>query len=667
MLKCCMILLVVLFLNPAIPVANGVTFHRDEPPQSQPQSLVLAGQLTGDVVAVAVHGPRAYLGLGLRVVVLDISHPATPWILGRSDPLSGAVTGLALASTTEGLAPTHLYALSGTDLHVLALNNPTYPMPVGSFRLPAVAEDIVVARVVTTGRIYAYTAAGMQGLYIIDVTDPIHPVTASAFDTPGVAWRVAVDATTVPGRTYAYVTDRLHYLYIVDVTDPNHPVRAATYSGFADGLRAGGIAVANGYAYVGTISKVFILDVTNPERPREIWYTLTTEHLVARLVATGHYLFAYGDPGDFRIINVADPRNPFVSRRYDTRGESLNVAAGPPPLGQEIPLAYIASGSRGLQIVSGFDPQQPHRIGWFDLPGNAYGVALERRVDGTYAYVTDRDGGLHVIAISQPTQPVQLTAHDIPSSAWRVTLVGHHAYVAAGDAGLRIVDTTDPAHPVAAGVYPLPYARAVAAVGDYVYVTDRTYGALYTINVADPAYPVLTSIFATPGGAYDVALDGTLAYIADGVAGLRILDVSKPDEPREIGALTTPGVAVDVHIAGHLAFVAGREDGLYIIDVSDPAHPLALSTYHTSGEVWAVAPVGSYVFLANGTAGVCILDVSNPLHPVEMDAYDTLGFAWDIAVVADVVVVADEQGGLLVLRWYGSQRAFLPWIGWRLR
>ena len=122
-------------------------------------------------------------------------------------------------------------------------------------------------------------------------------VTASAFDTPGVAWRVAVDATTVPGRTYAYVTDRLHYLYIVDVTDPNHPVRAATYSGFADGLRAGGIAVANGYAYVGTISKVFILDVTNPERPREIWYTLTTEHLVARLVATGHYLFAYGDPG----------------------------------------------------------------------------------------------------------------------------------------------------------------------------------------------------------------------------------------------------------------------------------------------------------------------------------------------------------------------------------
>ncbi|MBK7200789.1 hypothetical protein [Candidatus Amarolinea dominans] len=69
-----------------------------------------------------------------------------------------------------------------------------------------------MARVVTTGRIYAYTAAGMQGLYIIDVTDPIHPVTASAFDTPGVAWRVAVDATTVPGRTYAYVTDRLHYL-----------------------------------------------------------------------------------------------------------------------------------------------------------------------------------------------------------------------------------------------------------------------------------------------------------------------------------------------------------------------------------------------------------------------------------------------------------------------
>jgi hypothetical protein len=44
-----------------------------------------------------VVGNKAYLGVGPRLVVLDVSQPANPMVLGESPPLPDIVQGVVVA------------------------------------------------------------------------------------------------------------------------------------------------------------------------------------------------------------------------------------------------------------------------------------------------------------------------------------------------------------------------------------------------------------------------------------------------------------------------------------------------------------------------------------------------------------------------------------------
>jgi len=85
------------------------------------QQVGIVGQIGGGARAVAVQGRYAYLGVGPRLVVVDVADPARPVPLGQTDVLPGVVSGVAVAGG------------------------------------------------------YAYVAAGEGGLVVVDVTDPAHP------------------------------------------------------------------------------------------------------------------------------------------------------------------------------------------------------------------------------------------------------------------------------------------------------------------------------------------------------------------------------------------------------------------------------------------------------------------------------------------------------------
>jgi hypothetical protein len=51
----------------------------------------IVGQIGGSSYAVAVQGDYAYLGVGPRLVVLDISDPSDPTMLGQTDVLGDVV------------------------------------------------------------------------------------------------------------------------------------------------------------------------------------------------------------------------------------------------------------------------------------------------------------------------------------------------------------------------------------------------------------------------------------------------------------------------------------------------------------------------------------------------------------------------------------------------
>ncbi len=117
--------------------------------QSAPADVAVdfIGQWGGPSYAVAADGTHAYVGVGPRLVVLDIADPAHPALLGRTGVLGGVVRDIVLAGG------------------------------------------------------YAYVAAGSAGLIVIDVSNPAAPVQVGAVDTAGDARGVAL------AGTHAYVAD----------------------------------------------------------------------------------------------------------------------------------------------------------------------------------------------------------------------------------------------------------------------------------------------------------------------------------------------------------------------------------------------------------------------------------------------------------------------------
>lgn len=71
-------------------------------------SLSLVNQIGGEVQAVSVQGNIAYVGIGPRLVILDISNPVSPQRIGQSDLLPGRIFRLAIngnyAYATTGYA-----------------------------------------------------------------------------------------------------------------------------------------------------------------------------------------------------------------------------------------------------------------------------------------------------------------------------------------------------------------------------------------------------------------------------------------------------------------------------------------------------------------------------------------------------------------------------------
>lgn len=64
-------------------------------------------------------------------------------------------------------------------------------------------------------------------------------------------------------------------------------------------------------------------------------------------------------------------------------------------------LLDVADGTNGLQVIDISNPANPQRVGGYNTPDIARGVA----VSGKYAYVADFIAGLQVIDISEPANP----------------------------------------------------------------------------------------------------------------------------------------------------------------------------------------------------------------------------------------------------------------------
>jgi len=192
-------------------------------------TVELVGQIGGPVNAVVVQGNTSYVGVGPRLVILDVSDLANPALVGRSPMFPDIVEGVAVAGS-------YAYVADGErGLRIVDVSNPAAPAEVGFYDTPGIAYDVAVVGA------YAYVADGQAGLRIVGISDPTHPTEIGFYDTPGKAMGVAV------AGDYAYVADEYEGLRILNVSDPAHPDEASFYDTMG---YASGVAVVRNIAYV---------------------------------------------------------------------------------------------------------------------------------------------------------------------------------------------------------------------------------------------------------------------------------------------------------------------------------------------------------------------------------------------------------------------------------
>lgn len=498
---------------------------------------------------------------------------------------------------------------------------------------------------------------------------------------------------------------------VVDLSDPTRPtpvahlaqhpgttaevlrVRAVATPSFQGDLLAVGLQACGGEAQRG----VDLWDVTDPRAPLHLGFHATDVggvhelDLVQRVDGRVLALLAvpYSETshpqrlGDFRIVEVTDPRAPRPLADWGARRElGLDDDSG---LGLDAAIyahsvhasadglrAYVSYWDAG---VLGFDlsvPEAPRLLGRTFFPpgaeGNAHSVALahgERvlveadeildivgraiRIDSppSLAGLIPAGGGLPGPPWSDtPRVSGELVylGRGCPAGDWSAQLGGRGERLAAPDPYLA--DPRDRIALLERGGCPfrdkLDRAKDAGALGAVV------------INTAET--PLTPQAAGGPLGAFGIArADGERlkaalrdtrveVTLADDLreyhdfGGLRLWRLDDPAAPQPLATYLTPRARVDplrgpaeegrfsAHnpvVQGDLLFVSWFADGVRVLDISDPAAPRELASWIPPARA---QPRAIRTYLGDG-----------PL-------------VWGVAVEGDLIVASDINSGLHVLR-----------------
>jgi CSLREA domain-containing protein/uncharacterized repeat protein (TIGR01451 family) len=590
--------------------------------QADPLNIDLVGHIGGRIFAVDVQEAYAYVGVGPRLFVLDVSDPSQPAVVGQTGVLRGTITAAAVDGNYAYVVADH------AGLHVIDISTPSNPIQVGFYDKPWEAYTIAVEGD------YAYVSTHQAGLRIIDISTPGTPTEIGAYE------RVQSGEVEVAGG-YAYLTSGAFGLRVIDISMPNVPIEVGYYYQlpYLEGVVLD-VAIAGNYAYVAAGEDgLLVLDISVPSIPVKIGsYDIAECRAVAMI---GDYVYVAADDASLRIFDVSTPSDPIEVGYYDTLEPALRLLA-------EGDLVYLQN-RNSLRIINVSTPSSPYEDGSYKVVmDSVFGVA----VGGNYAYVISYPSSLRVIDVSTPGAPIEVGACDTPGEAQKVVVVGNYAYIAAGEAGLRIIDISTPSNPTEVGFYDTVGAWSIAVAGNYVYVGNGQ--QLWVIDVSVPSNPTQVGSYyvgAPWGSVIGMTVVGNYAYV--GVSGymyydsggLLVFDISTPSTPTLVGSYETIVSVTNVAVVDNFAYASvGGE--LWVFDVSDPSIPIKVGSYKPWGGT--IIAEGDYAYIL-GAGGFRVIDISTPGVPIQRGLYDLPTRKSGLAVAGNYAYVAGWVDGLVVL------------------
>ena len=147
-------------------------------PQSPQTILPLLNQVGGSVWGLAQSGNLLYFGMGPRLFIANVSNPANPVELWRSEPLDGIPYELVIDGSV-------LYVISEGQLDLFDISTPTLPQHVGQYIPPGFAMRLVIKggyAFVAERQIWDNAQWLYGGVRVVDISDPTNPTEQANFD-----------------------------------------------------------------------------------------------------------------------------------------------------------------------------------------------------------------------------------------------------------------------------------------------------------------------------------------------------------------------------------------------------------------------------------------------------------------------------------------------------
>ena len=594
-------------------------------PTNEPFGIV--GQIGGPTQAVAVNGNLAYVGIGSRLIILDISSPDLPVEIGSTPPLGSEIQDIAVVGNMAYLAA------GGSGLYIVDVSVPDDLIVIGHHDSPGYSEGVSVVNsyafladgpagvqvidiadptrptevsfayklnyafdVVADGD-FAFVAAAGAGLLVADISNPLEPRQISSLDTPGYAFGVALSRDTV------YVADGWSGVQIVDVSDPTHLKNIGSYE--SQGWTFDVLAEENIVYIADAFNGLQILDMSIPTESMQIGYYSMPGSLVRHLALhEGMILIASRNSG-LNILDVGSPAQPKQIARYSPLGYADDVFVADAH-------AYLAAGPYGLRIVDVSIPSQPREVGAYETEGYATGVVAQ----GEQAFVitsstAETPAGMHILDVADPTHPGELAFIAVSGTPQDIVIENDIAYIA-NEFGLLLIDVSQPSAP--AQLSELTFTRGVDASWGVAFADQKAYvthsdSGLKIVDVSDPQTPSLMGVYDsdTVKRVMAVAVHGDFAYVTD-VVRLHVLDISNPSQPTEAGFYDLPVTAERVAVTGDRLYIADSAGGLVILDVSDPRQPVLAGWRRLPGYAFGLSVTDQHIFVADGESGLFIIE-----------------------------------------------------------
>ncbi len=574
--------------------------------------------------AVAAAGTTAYVGNGAALMVVDLSDPATPEVIGRFD-LPSFITDIAVSGD-------RVYVSTYQAIHAINMTDPSSPVEIGFFGCGYNCDSLAASG----STVYSLKGSGIGwpgSLMLIDFRFPGFPPIVGEWRNDQYLGPLGV----VDGHVLLGMSDGISPPVGIAVLDFPSPSSEPTQLGYLE-LEdvAGGMDIQGDLAYFAGRSGFRIVDVSDPSGPFVVG-GLDLPDDVSGVAVNGALAFVGGSGSGLHVVDISDPSMPLLSGSYLPPDWSFSDVAAIPGFGL---VATWAEG--GVRVVDATEPAEPTEIARVATPGYSLDAAFS---DGVLAIAAGRRG-LRLVDVSDPETPVDLVMLELVGGVQDVDAIGETVF--AVGSRLTIVDVHDPAEPIVVGEAPtVMRGKGIKVIGDFAYIADEDFG-LRIFDVAIPSAPIevgqlnLGSHF---GQGIDVS--GQLAVLkGPETVVIDVTDAANPVETARIPAFSS--VSEPVLSGSRLVFA--HLDSLRIYDLSDPANPVEVATVPVSGGVIsAVGVSGSVAYLATDVGGIDhvveVVDIGDLSNPTFLGARPGAGFAWSIAFGDEQVFVTSYECG----------------------